>query len=126
MSDNNDVRRAIELESRADVVSTLASTDTLAMILLDTGRPAEAGRRLAARLHRAEADRTGIYHLHMAEIEAALGSWGACHDDLVDALRRDPESEDAWRKLPWHAAQPEGLALFESAANEARRNPLDR
>ena len=121
-----DVRRAIELESRADVVSTLASTDTLAMILLDTGRPAEAGRRLAARLHRAEADRTGIYHLHMAEIEAALGSWGACHDDLVDALRRDPESEDAWRKLPWHAAQPEGLALFESAANEARRNPLDR
>ncbi|MGE0192412.1 MAG: HEAT repeat domain-containing protein [Planctomycetota bacterium] len=121
-----DVRRALELEARADVVSSLASADTLAMILLDTGRAQEAARRLAARLHRAEADRTGIYHLHMAEIEAALGSWGACHDDLVDALRRDPASEAAWRKLPWHAAQPEGLALFDSAAREARRNPLDR
>ncbi len=120
------VRRAMQLETRSDIVPTLSATDTLAMILLDTDRAEAAAALLGPRMGGADVDRSGIYHLHFAEIEAACGAWDTCHDSLIEALRRDPMSEATWRALPWHASGPHGLEVFESAAREAQRNTLDR
>lgn len=117
-------RRATLLEARLDARSTLSSVDTLAMVLVDRGSPAEAWRIMNARIQSSESRRTGIYHAHMAEIAAALGLEAECERWLVEALRRDPAAFEEWSLAPWLAAVG-GAELAKRARARAERDRFE-
>lgn len=119
------VRRAMRLEAREDQRASLEATDTLAMILLDRGEAARAAALLEERIHMADKSRTGIYHLHLAEIEAACGDAEASWSYLVEALRRDPASADAWRALPWVTTLEAAHPGMDAALAAAQADPYE-
>ncbi len=80
---------ATTLEARVDNRPGPNAADTLAYVLLRSGRPEAGLRVLAPQMNKRSTLYNALLHYHMAQLQAATKRWRSARDSLVHALTWD-------------------------------------
>ena len=119
-------RRAVLLEQRTGELANLNTLDTLAYILLLRGKAAEGLALMEPRMTRRQL-RDGLIHLHLAQMQAAVGRLRDAQRSLVNALVWDRTLAEGLEKDPHLAPLREKARLAKCVeVAKARRDEIQR